>query len=65
MAIRPRLRERSAARRNWVTSGAARRPSASAKSRWPSRQAAQYALYLLVVAETEGIDTGVPLAAVV
>jgi hypothetical protein len=36
MAIRPRCRERATARRSWAHSGAARRPSASAKS-WRHR----------------------------
>jgi hypothetical protein len=38
MATRPRERERATARRSWAHSGAARRPSASSKSRMPSRQ---------------------------
>src|SRR6266498_3611276 len=38
MAILPRAWERATARRNWATSGAARRPSANWKSSHPSRQ---------------------------
>ncbi len=38
MAILPRERERATARRSWAHSGTARRPSATAQSRCPSRQ---------------------------
>jgi hypothetical protein len=47
MAIRPRERERATARRSWATRGAARRPSARAKSRWPSRQSTMPKPYCL------------------
>jgi hypothetical protein len=49
MAILPRCRERATARRSWAHRGTARRPSARAKSRWPSRQSTSPKPYCLAL----------------